>query len=385
MEPFVSDFCFFQKKDMVNLKYEVVNMTDLVEFLTSKEIIIVYIIATLACLVCFIIYLIERNNEKLKRKHNTKELNRLVEEIKEMLPEEEQEDSISYEEPVLEQIEEQETTMVEEMLPKVEEMEEEVEMVMPLEEKPVVKETIQDLEMTLSETKIEEPKFAYHKVEEQELEYTTIEPDEQTAKLELKRIAEELEKEEKQEIQEENIELTSYEEEQEKTAIISMEELLKKSREMYAANELTQYKDEGNEPISLQDLERQREALFTPMENSFDITSVVGEKEEIEEVFTKEEKQEISPVENVVIEEKREVPQRFVMNDFYCVKKEEQTEEKKFKSSPIISPIYGIERDASKETEIALENTANYEKLDEQLRRSNEFVMSMKELQQKLD
>ena len=380
---------------MVNLKYEVVNMTDLIEFLTSKEIIIVYIIAGLACLVCFIIYLIERNNEKLKRKHNTKELNRLVEEIKEMMPEEE-ETEISYEEPVLEQIEEQEdqieTPIVDEMLPKVEEEQERVEIIEPLEmvnnEK---RETIQEVEMTLKEQKREEQRFIYPEVHEEELEYTTIEPDTETAKLELKRIQEELEKEALQEAQEENIELTSYEEEQEKTAIISMEELLKKSRELYAANEETQYKDEGNEPISLQDLERQRASTLAKQETAFNLQEVVEEAKEdlVEQIeapaYIEEPKVEVVEKEEIAQQEVQPEPQqRFVMNDFYTIKEEKETE-KKFKSSPIISPIFGIERDASKETEIALENTANYEKLDEQLRKSNEFVMSMQELQQKLD
>ena len=58
-------------------------MNELIEFLTSKEIIIVYIVASLACFLCFIIYLVEKNNDRLRRKQNTKELNKLVEEIHE--------------------------------------------------------------------------------------------------------------------------------------------------------------------------------------------------------------------------------------------------------------------------------------------------------------
>ena len=41
--------------------------SNLVEFLTSNEILIIYLLAAVALLVCFIIYLIERNNEKLKQ------------------------------------------------------------------------------------------------------------------------------------------------------------------------------------------------------------------------------------------------------------------------------------------------------------------------------
>ena len=57
----------------------------------------------------------------------------------------------------------------------------------------------------------------------------------------LIRLTEELRK---QEMQPENITLTNYEEEQEENAIISLEELVKKSKEMYAANEVTQYADD---------------------------------------------------------------------------------------------------------------------------------------------
>ena len=70
---------------MIELYIVEVNMmgSNLVQFLTSDEILIVYLIAGIACLICFIIYLVERNNEKLKQKHNTRELNKLVEQIKE--------------------------------------------------------------------------------------------------------------------------------------------------------------------------------------------------------------------------------------------------------------------------------------------------------------
>ena len=62
----------------------------------------------------------------------------------------------------------------------------------------------------------------------------------------------------------------------------------------------------------------------------------------------------------------------------------EGTDIKKFKSSPIISPIYGIEKD-SNSNELELENTANYEKLDEEIKKKNEFLMTLRELQKKLD
>ena len=66
-------------------------MNELIEFLTSEEVILVYFIAGLALFICFIVYIVEKNNDRLRKKHNTKELNKLVEQIKEIVPEEKEE------------------------------------------------------------------------------------------------------------------------------------------------------------------------------------------------------------------------------------------------------------------------------------------------------
>ena len=62
-------------------------MSDLLEFLTSKEIMVIYIIAGIACFICFIIYLVKANSAKYRMKNNTRELNKLVEQIQEEMPE----------------------------------------------------------------------------------------------------------------------------------------------------------------------------------------------------------------------------------------------------------------------------------------------------------
>lgn len=294
-------------------------MDNLLEFLTSKEIILVYFIAGLSCFICFIVYLVERNNEKLRRKHNTKELNKLVEQIKEKIPE--KEETVIYEEPVLEVI--SESASVEEML----------------EDTGKIKST-EDVSNEYQSYVIEPVKYD-ETIEE--LEYTSIEPDMETAKLELKKLEEQLLKEEEAkmevlEVEEDNnIELTEFEDEQEKDAIISLDEYMSKGKELYEANEFVQYEDDGNEPISIQDLE-------TRMENK-----------------------------NVeVIEEKKPI--------------EDLRIEPKFKNSPIISPIFGIEGINNESVnELELENTANYEKLDQEIKKTNEFLMTLKELQNKLD
>ena len=328
-------------------------MNDLLQFLTSQEIIIVYMIAALACLICFIVYLVERNNENLKRKHNTKELNKLVEEIRENLTEEEL--AMFDDDPVMETIEE----------------------VAMSQEDPIVIgpiEVEENLEATPAPIISEEQMEEVSPVVEEELEYTTIEPDEATAKLELQKLKEQLEKEETMKLEPEEI-VNQYEAEQEKQAIISLDELLSKSKEMYEANELTQYKDEGNEPISIQDLEMQVNRQAAYYDEPFIIANVVPEEElkaGINEAFEQVEEKEV-----------------LHMDDFTTIKEETVNpvvtvqEKKKFQCSPIISPIFGIERDPARDNAIALENTANYEKLDAAIRQNSEFYLSMSELEGK--
>ena len=361
-------------------------MSSLIDFLTSKEIIVVYIVAGLACLLCLIIYIVEKNNDKIKRRHNTKELNKLVEMVKEETVEVEPEVVEVYDEPVLEVIEEksdvvellEDTGKINIEQPVVEKVEvkEEVQpvvSVIPEEVKSelivIEKEEVEQLEVEETTTTTVE---TVTEKEESELEYTTIEPDQATAKLELEKIKEELQKQEQQEV--ENITLTNYETEQEENAIISLEELIKKGKEMYESNEVTQYADEGNEPISLNELAglRNNDAYEQP----FVIADAVGDDIEVleeEPQLTIAEQVSIENRENVRLEDATKVVQTEVKNEV-----------RKFKSSPIISPIYGIENNESV-NELELENTANYEKLDEEIKKTNEFIMTLKELQGKLN
>ena len=298
-------------------------MNDLVDFLTSQEILFVYLISALACILCLIVYLVQKKSELFRRRQNTKELNKLVEQVKERTLQ--VDNNIIYTEPVIHS--------VEEVKPAIEVLEEN---------------DSNDVEEIVEE--------------EEKLEYTTIEPDQETARLELQKLKEELEKQEEKErqeamaMQEETINIDEYEDDMEATAIISMDELLEKSRELYNINELSQYANDMNQPISIQDLEKQMSKSVTKYDEPFIIENVVVDEgiEEIEEV-----------------EGKPEV-------------KVDVEVEKRFKSSPIISPIFGIEKNPSEDNSLALENTANYEKLDQQLQKSNDFAMTLKEFQKNL-
>lgn len=359
-------------------------MNDLINLLTSKEIIIVYIVAGVACFLYFIIYLIDKSYYKRKQKQNTRELNKLVEDINIELQKEEPSnletvetiEPVTYVEPVLvEKPVTIEPVVPEKVDPVVIKIEQEPEKVVTVDEVKEV-EKIEDVSQKANEinniedTK-EEPAVVLETLEEPEqkekITYTAIEPNKEEAQEELRRLTEELEKAEEET---KNIDLTSYEEAQERDAIISLDELIKKSKEMYESNELTQYEDEGNEPISLADLEKK-------FKEANEVVNAIETEETYEEPVL------IENIEEPIKEE------QLVIDDFINVKVEEPKrpvyqENVKYKPSPIISPIYGIEKEPSK-TDIELENTANYEKLDEEIKKTNEFLMTLRELQKHLD
>lgn len=213
------------------------------------------------------------------------------------------------------------------------------------------------------------------KVEEvkEDIVYAPIELNKDEAKEELERLTKELEiraeiekqkaLDEANNIEKEDDELTSFEKEQEENAIISMDELMSKANDIYTNNEVIQYEDEGNEPITLDDLRarwEQEQAKFAKIEK---------EEEKKEEVVV-EVKPEEKEIKKVVFPTMERIS--------------------KFENSPIISPVYGIEKkdndeDVISSNELELENTADYEKFDEEIRKTNEFIATLKELQKKLD
>ena len=400
-------------------------MSDLINFLTSKEIIMVYIVAAKACALYFVIHYIDKlYYQKRRQRQNTKELKRLVEDINNKLALEQEEngyveaieeqEEVIYIEPVLEmlpetkiEVKEEPVTIVQEeivsnespiiieeaVLEPVESVTEAIEEQMevfvqevksselsPVEELTEVEEVLEQVEEFNVVEQIEEVKAVNNieieeiSVEEETLDYTSAEPNRFEAQEELRKLTEALEQAEEST---KNIDLTSYEEMQEKEAIISLEELMKRSKEMYESNELTQYADEENEPISLEDLERK-------VKESLEIEEIVEEKIASEPVVI----EQISMAE--VMQEQPEIiksaePSKFIMDDFLTVKEEpkKSTAYQEYRSMPVISPIYGLERKSVSSLE--LENTANYDKLDEEIKKTNEFIMSLKELQENLD
>ncbi len=316
-------------------------MNELIEFLTSKDIIIVYCVSFLACLLCFVIYIVEKNSENYKKKHNTRELNKLVAQIKDRFTEAEPIEVM--EEPVL-TIDDQssavndmlESTLQLDSIEKLEDIDE------IADEEPLI---IEDIDIV-------------EDIDEPELEYTTIEPDRETAQLELKKITEELRRSAEIEATGE-LSVANFEEQQEENAIISLEELLKRGKDIYKANELTQYDEEKTMPISLQELEMQSGNTAASYDEQFLIENVISD----------EEKQEVER------EVQKEQP-KLHMDDFNTIGP-------RFKNSPIISPVFGIEKPVTNELE--LENTANFEKFDQELEKNSDLLMTFNELQNKLE
>lgn len=323
-------------------------MNELIQFFSSKEIIVICCISFLACLLCVIIYIVEKNSDRYKKKHNTRELNKLVAQIKDKFGETESIDENA--DPVLEIKDESsavndmlESTLQLDSIEKLEDIVEEEEEPLIIENVDIVNDDDEDLEDW---------------EEESELEYTTIEPDQETAQLELLKLTEELRKNNEIEATGE-LSLNNFEEQQEENAIISLEELVKRGKDIYKANELSQYVDERTMPISLQEL----------AEQSGNVAATYDEPFLIENVISKEEKEEVEK------EALQEEP-KLQLDDFNTIGNT------RFKSSPIISPVFGIER---KESELELENTANFDKFDQEIKRTNEFLMTLQELQHKLD
>ena len=345
-------------------------MSTLTEFLTSKEVYMVILIAISICVTGTIYFVIERiyHNKKARKLDFPKENkvikienNRVVVEPieKEIEPIKEEKEKLNEvpliipkEEVIPQPIIEEEKEIIKEELTKEEKQDDRL--VIPIEE---YKEKV--VEQPSIENILEEVTQEVETKKEDELIYTEIEPNQEEAKEEIRKATEELLK--TQELQKlDAIDLSKFEEKQEENAIISIDELYSKSKVIHNQEEVIKYEDEGDEPISLADLEARM--------NKIKVDVAELEKEEVQE--------------NVKVEE---VEKTVKLDDFNTIDiNKAYNDDKVFKSSPIISPIFGIEKNVST-NDMELENTANYEKLDDEIKKTNEFLKVLKELKKKLE
>lgn len=413
---------------------------ELIDFLAKKEVLIIFIILIIAIflyIILWVISFIKKKNEKKKLKNNTQELTKLAEQVK--LLEKEQREVLPPVFRIKEEIvdfpkiiKREKKQVKEKVVPiKKEEIKKE-EPVKKEEAKVVVKETFVSPVATLPVvTKVIEPKKEEQAItktikfndslEEVEILDVTPSPDlitykdevytQEEAREELKRLERELILQDKKEQEEnvitpindivepkevkevtneevipvldemlentkENITLTNFEQDQEENAIISLEELLERGR-VITQEEIVKHEDDGNEPITLQELEER-------WKNDKEIVSMKEQENTKEEEI---ELLEVTPeVEQASIKEEPifEIPEERVkvptMDELFAKSK------KPYTPSPVISPIFGIEEEnLSRNNSLSLENTANYDKLDAEIRKTNEFLSKLRELQKKLD
>ena len=348
-------------------------MNGLIEFLTTEEMIVVYSLVGIASVLYFIIYFLDKTYYKRKQRQNTRELQKIVDESEGS----QNNENVSNveKEPVLITTDSKKEEVVAVVPEEVSLDSVSSDTVSPLPEILTVNDKVEDtpivVENVTPEVVVVPKEENIHPQEE--LQYTSIEPDPSEAQAELMRLTEVLEKAE-EEVK--NIDLTAFEEEQEQNAIISLDELMRRNKTLYENGELEKLDDEGNEPISLQDLEERMKSVQVDADVAVESEPVIVSTVDSTEQMKLDDFVTASPSIN------------FTTVDVN-VKKEEKPvyqEHKKFQSSPVISPVFGIERPAvQSNSDIELENTANYEKLDEEIRKTNEFLMTLKELQKKLD
>ena len=410
-------------------------MNGLIEFLTTEEMIVVYVLLGIASVLGLIVYFLDKTHNKRRQRQNTRELRKIVDEVApsnsgeiqqnvelvlinkpevktnsvvapvEVVPPVVEVEKESVQTPVVDSVMENVSAPVTEVIsspvttPPVVEVAPTVEMAAPVVEnlepldvidyqndvKPVSLDQIEEKSNVVNEVnnnvemlnEINE-EANHQSFESDGLQYTSIEPDPSEAQAELMRLTEVLEKAEEET---KNIDLTAFEEEQEQNAIISLDELMSRNKALYESGELEKLEDEGNEPISIQDLEERMKAQkevtnpVSAVEEPVIISTVSEERQMSLDDFQSVSIPSVEPVTPVVESVTPRVEEKPVYQ-----------EHKKFKSSPVISPVYGIEKPVvNSSSDIELENTANYEKLDEEIRKTNEFLMTLRELQKKLD
>lgn len=177
---------------------------------------------------------------------------------------------------------------------------------------------IKDTETTLQETISELKNEPY---QETELDKTQ-------AQIRVEEITKALEEAQKEQEQEED-KYQKFEEEQEKNAIISYNELKESFDRLYSESEKIQYLEDDEIPININELY-----------------------------------------------ELRDNKQKAKLDDFNTVEVQKDTTSSGFKSSPLISPVYGIQKPP-------IEN--NVKSVDHDIENTNMFLKNLKELKSNLE
>lgn len=327
------------------------NITDL---LLSKEILIVYIILGIAILLCLLIYIIDKITYKSKLKKNTLELIDLVNKVNDKLA-----------------------------------------------NASIPTSSILE-DNSLSDTKRVE-------INNDDLSYTNIEPTREEAIREIEAIKEELVKEEtstennianntfkneeivdtveeidnssNNQVEEtinnndiDNIISNQYDDED---VPITLDEYMMISTDKYN-NDTLEISDEEDALISFDEVSKKFDRVNNEIE---EITSPVGiELQNVIESVYNNNKEEAVILENKVVE----------MHTLSDLSEPERVRvpymRDKFRNSNFISPIFGLEKvNLPTLEELQIENTANYDKLDQEIKKTNNFLKELHELKKNLE
>lgn len=158
-----------------------------------------------------------------------------------------------------------------------------------------------------------------------------------------------------------------FEEEQEQNAIISYVELKEKFDKLYNENEKTQYINDDTLPINMEELYRSQmedqpaqtsASTVHPTPSELHVHPTVDKAPSVSQ-------QTPTPTPN-------QIQQNPVSNNI--------PRTTRFKSSPMISPVYGIQQEP-----VVAKNTTNVAEMEAEIQRTNEFLQSLKDLQKNLE
>ena len=335
-----------------------IQILDILGSSLSKELIIVYGLIALVVLFIVVILVIDKVGTKKKNNlFNSKKLSKRLNELKQEAEEEERRQASvtvtqealppteviekqKEEPPVVQRIMEVTPTQVRREEVKLQEV-----------PKMEVRPTPPKQEVKLEETKVEfslmdsdvistDDIEIIEPLEEEIEEYIEPELEKTQAQIELEAITRELEKASRDEA---NIDkYAKFEEEQEQNAIISYKELKEKYDQLYDEGEKIQYANDNDLPINLNELYQAQ-----PKQSEQQIITPVKKTEYY------------NPTPAYSSENANRAQNHFV-----------------FKSSPVISPVYGIQQQQKPKTE-----PVDQQQIEAEMRRTTEFLNSLKDLQ----
>lgn len=330
------------------------NITDL---LLSKEILIVYIILGIAILLCLLIYIIDKITYKSKLKKNTLELIDLVNKVNDKLANTSIPPSSILEDNSLGDTKRVEINNDDLSYTNIE---------------PTREEAIREIEAIKEELVKEEASTENNTLDstfKNEEVVDTVEEIDNSSNLCNNQGEETIDNNDT-----DNIISNQYDDED---VPITLDEYMMISTDKYN-NDTLEISDEEDALISFDEVSKKFDRVNNEIE---EITSPVGiELQNVIESVYNNNKEEAVILENKVVE----------MHTLSDLSEPERVRvpymRDKFRNSNFISPIFGLEKvNLPTLEELQIENTANYDKLDQEIKKTNNFLKELHELKKNLE